>query len=58
MSEAQLIAERTRYVAEAKEQAARLEERARREPPSFNPPSGLPGVDALVWFKYVHATID
>ena len=55
MSEAQLAAERARYVTEARAQIARLEQKAQAVPLRFNPPSNLPGVDELVWFKYVHA---
>ncbi len=30
-----------------------LEERWRREPPTWNRPTGHAEVDALVWFRYV-----
>ena len=55
MSEAQIAAERARYFAEARAHVARLEASAVGRPAKAPPPSTLPGVDELVWFRYRHA---
>ena len=52
-SAAEREAEREAYFAEATRIAGALDERWRREPPTWNRPSGRPDVDALVWFRYV-----
>lgn len=57
LSEAQLRAERARYFAEAHASADALHERWRQSPPAWNPPTGHPDIDALVWFRYVHADV-
>lgn len=54
MSDPQVVGERTRYFEEARDLARRLEERWRREPPQWNPGSGDPRVDELLWFDHVH----
>jgi hypothetical protein len=54
MSERQIEAERERYFASARALADELHERWRREPPNWNPPTGLREVDDQVWFRYVH----
>jgi selenocysteine lyase/cysteine desulfurase len=51
LTEAQLRAERARYVEEAHAAARRL--RA-APPPRWNPPTGRPDLDQLLWFRYVH----
>jgi len=55
-TEAELARDRAAYLAEAERIADGLEARWRREPPAWNPPTGRADVDALVWFRYVHAT--
>jgi hypothetical protein len=55
MSNAQLAVERRTYLADAKARAQALRERAARNAPTWNPGTGLPEVDALAWFDYVHA---
>jgi hypothetical protein len=54
----QIHAERQDYLGQARELAARLGERWRRSPPTWNPPTGHAELDALVWFRYVHAALD
>lgn len=56
MSEADIARERARYFDEAHERARSLAERWRREPPTYNTPTGDPEIDALVWFRYVHGS--
>jgi selenocysteine lyase/cysteine desulfurase len=51
----ELQAERARYFEEARRAAGRLRERWGSSPPAWNPPTGDPEVDELVWFRYVHA---
>jgi hypothetical protein len=53
--EAELAAERRRYLDEARRIAADLAARRRAEAPRWNPPSGDAEVDGMVWFRYVHA---
>jgi selenocysteine lyase/cysteine desulfurase len=48
--------ERAQYLDEARTLAAGLEARWRAEPPRWNPPTGDPFVDGMVWFKYVQAS--
>jgi selenocysteine lyase/cysteine desulfurase len=55
MSNAQLRAERRRYMEEAKRLAKEARERAQRQTPRWNPGTGRADVDALVWFDWVHA---
>ena len=55
ISEAQIGAERARYFGDAHRAAKALRDRWERAPPIWNPPTGLPEVDSLVWFEYVHA---
>jgi hypothetical protein len=56
LSEAQLKAERQSYFTEATAVAQRLRAQWTHGPPKWNPPSGKPGVDELVWFRYLHAS--
>jgi selenocysteine lyase/cysteine desulfurase len=53
LSEAQLAAERARYLAEARRTADDLARRWAAEPMSFRPPTGRADVDALCWFDRV-----
>jgi selenocysteine lyase/cysteine desulfurase len=55
LSEAQIGAERKRYFGDAHRAAKALRDRWQRVPPIWNPPTGLPEVDSLLWFEYVHA---
>src|SRR5512137_2698222 len=52
-SVAEREAERAAYLAEAVRIADALDERWRREPPTWNRPTGNAEVDALTWFRYV-----
>ena len=54
MSEREITAARARYVEEAKRFVEVMKERNRIEPPEWNPPTGDPEIDELVWFRYVH----
>jgi len=54
MSDAQLRAERKRYFDEAHALAKSLAARWQQEKPVWNAGTGLPDVDALVWFDYAH----
>jgi hypothetical protein len=54
MSEAQIRAERARYLAEAREAAQALEARWTAAPPDWNPSTGDGEIDALRWFDFVH----
>ena len=54
MSESQLRAERARYFEDAERTTAEYRKLWERQAPAWNPPTGDPEVDALVWFKYVH----
>ncbi len=56
MSEQQVLAERRRYVEEARSLAAELAARWAAQPPRWDPPTGDPEIDELVWFRYVHTT--
>jgi len=55
IGEAELAAQRARYLAEARDLAGRLRERWAREPPEWNRPVGRADLDGLVWFRYVRA---
>jgi selenocysteine lyase/cysteine desulfurase len=55
MSDAQLRAERKRYFVEAHRAAEALRKRWDVEGLRWNPSTGDAEVDALVWFRYVHA---
>ncbi len=55
VSEATLTAERRAYLDAARALALDLEARWRQHPPTWDPPTGDPEVDALRWFRYVHA---
>lgn len=55
MSESQLRAERVKYFEEAHRVAKAYLEKWSQRPPQWNPPTGRSEIDALVWFKYVHA---
>jgi hypothetical protein len=55
LSERQLGLERATYLREARALAETQQRRWTREPPVWNPGSGRPELDELVWFKYVHA---
>lgn len=54
MSERELLAERERYFDDARNCVRELELRWRQQPPVWNRPTGDPGVDGLVWFRYAH----
>jgi hypothetical protein len=54
LSEQQLRLERAGYLREARSLASSLRQRWSQEPPTWNPGSGRPDLDELVWFKYVH----
>jgi selenocysteine lyase/cysteine desulfurase len=54
MSNAQIRAERARYFDEAKARVKSIKDAAARRPITWNPPTGKPEVDALVWFDWVH----
>jgi selenocysteine lyase/cysteine desulfurase len=51
----QLRETRAAYLAEARRLASELRRRWERSEPRFNPPTGDSELDALVWFRYVHA---
>jgi selenocysteine lyase/cysteine desulfurase len=53
MSEAYMLAERKRYLDEARALANRLAAMHFAQPPTWNPPTGDAEVDALAWFRYV-----
>ncbi|MBX7078182.1 MAG: aminotransferase class V-fold PLP-dependent enzyme [Nannocystaceae bacterium] len=55
MSEHQLLVERRRYFEEAEAAATTLRARWAANPPRWNPPTGDPEIDALVWFSYVES---
>jgi selenocysteine lyase/cysteine desulfurase len=55
ISDEELREERSRYLAEAHRIAAELRRRWEAQPPAWNPPCGRSDIDALIWFKYVHA---
>jgi hypothetical protein len=55
VSESRLAEERRRYVEEARDLASRLRRRWQEQPPEWNPSTGDPELDSLVWFRYVHA---
>jgi hypothetical protein len=55
VTESELRAERTRYFEEARDTAVRLSARWKVSPPRWNPSTGDPEVDRLVWFRYVHS---
>jgi selenocysteine lyase/cysteine desulfurase len=55
IGEEEVRAERAGYLEEARRAAARLEERWMVSPPAWNPSTGDAELDALVWFRYVHA---
>jgi len=55
LTEAQLAQERAGYFDEARRLVVELRERVKADPPRWNPPTGDPAVDALIWFRYVHA---
>ena len=54
MSEGQIRAERARYFQEAEAAAHTCRARWAASKPNWNPPTGDPEIDALVWFQYVH----
>lgn len=54
MSVAQIRAERRRYFEEARARHRELRERAQRQPPTWNQPTGRKEIDELVWFDSVH----
>lgn len=54
LSEQQLRAERARYLREARVLGETLKARWAAERPTWNPGTGRPDLDELVWFKYVH----
>ena len=56
LSEEELRLARQRYLAEARARAAALRARWAERPPRFNPPTGDAELDALTWFRFVHAS--
>jgi selenocysteine lyase/cysteine desulfurase len=54
ISDQQLRLERARYFEEAHKAVAALSRRWEQEAPTWNAPVGVPSVDSLVWFRYVH----
>ena len=54
LSEAALREERARYFTEACALAEDLHARWSRTPPVWNPPTGLPDLEPLIRFRYVH----
>jgi len=54
LSDRDVAAARARYVLEAHRFAEAMRERNRANPPRWNPPTGDPEIDELVWFRYVH----
>jgi selenocysteine lyase/cysteine desulfurase len=55
LSEAQVRAERERYLKEAARRVEKLRRRWEGEPLVWNRPTGDPSIDELVWFDFVHA---
>jgi selenocysteine lyase/cysteine desulfurase len=55
LSEDEIRAERARYFSEARRIAAELRERWKREPCRWNPAVPLAELNALCWFRFVHA---
>jgi selenocysteine lyase/cysteine desulfurase len=55
LSDADAVALRRGYLAEARRRAAELRARWAEAPPQWNPPTGDALVDRLAWFRYVHA---
>ncbi len=53
--EADIREERVRYFEEARAIVREAKRELAERPPSWNPPTGDPEVDALVWFRYVLA---
>jgi len=55
LSEDEIRAERSRYFSEARSIAAELKERWKREPCRWNPAVPVSELNALCWFRFVHA---
>lgn len=55
LSDHQLRAERARYFLEAERVAQTLQQRWKREPPVWNPPTGIQEIDDLRWFQYARS---
>jgi selenocysteine lyase/cysteine desulfurase len=55
LSDQQLRAERARYFAEAERAVQALQQRWKREPPNWNPPTGIQEIDELRWFQYARS---
>jgi hypothetical protein len=55
LSEEELRAERAKYFDQAGRIASELHNRWQREPCRWNPTLPLQDLNALVWFKFVHA---
>ncbi|MGC3998158.1 MAG: aminotransferase class V-fold PLP-dependent enzyme [Anaeromyxobacter sp.] len=58
LPDAEADALRRGYLEEARRLAAALRAKQSEAPPRWNPPTGDPFVDRLVWFRYVHAEGD
>ncbi len=54
MTEAEIIAERASYFEAAEAHRAEIVEGAAKTPSRWNPGTGRPEIDALVWFDYLH----
>jgi hypothetical protein len=55
LSDSEIRAERARYFAEARRIAAELHARWQREPCRWNPSIAPDEINALCWFRFVHA---
>jgi len=55
LSEDEIRAERSRYFSEARSIAAELKQRWKREPCRWNPAVPVSELNALCWFRFVHA---
>ena len=58
LSEPELAATRAAYLAQARALGTRLTQRLASDPPRWNPATGDAELDAAVWFRFVHATLD
>ena len=53
LTEGQIANHRTAYLNEARHLADDLAQRWHADPPPWNPPTGDPEIDDLIWFRYV-----
>jgi len=56
ISDAEILAQRQRYMREAHAAARTLADRWKRTPPEWTPPTGDPEIDDLTWFRFTSAT--